>query len=175
MPLYFNNFRTLNKIIIATVLVNFCTAVFAGKPTGPKKNACNGALTATVVTDLHFGTFDGGTGGTVTIATDGTRSATAGINLAASSFAAAHFTVTSTLAGCEIYPVKIRIANTATLTEPVGSSMLASNFISNPLSGFTIIPGVTQDIFVGADLAVVAGQIGGIYTTLAPYSVTITH
>ena len=175
MSIYFNNVRTLNKIIIATLLIILSGSACAGAPTGPKKNACNGALTAAMVTHLNFGTFDGSAGGTVTIATDGTRSATAGILLAASAFSAAHITVTSTLTGCEIYPVKIRIGNTATLTEPVGSSMTASNLISNPLSGFTIIPGVAQDIFIGADLVAVAGQASGTYNTLTPYSITITH
>lgn len=166
-------YRLLHLTIILTLVC--CNLSHAGPPTGPRRNECNNALTAVLLQDINFGSFLANTGGTVNIATNGTRTATGGVVLASGTVAAGLYEVNSTLPGCEIYPVKIRLPNNTTLTEPLGSTMLAAGFISLPAIEFTIIPGTPQLVEVGADLTAAAGQVGGTYDTLAAYSLTFRH
>ena len=158
---------------ITFVVTYLCSSIsLAGPPTGPNKKNCRTALSAVNIQDISFGEFDANTGGTVTIATDGSRTATGGIILAGGATTAAIFEVSSSLPGCEAFPVTIKTPNTTTLTEPLGSTLLASNFTTQPASGFTIIPGTPTLVEVGADLTVPATQAGGTYDTLAPYTLT---
>ena len=110
-----------------------------------------------------------------TVTTDGIRTATGGVTLASGTVAAGIFEINSTLAGCEIFPVKIRLSATATLTETGGATMVATNFVSLPAATFTIVAGTPQIVEVGADLPAVAGQVGGTYGTLTPYSIVVRH
>ena len=157
-------------VFVATYL---CSSIsLAGPPTGPNKRNCKLALSAINIQDINFGAFDANTGGTITIATDGSRTATGGIMLAGGGTTAAIFEVSSSLPGCEAFPVTIKTPNNTTLTEPLGSTLLASNFTTFPTSSFTIIPGTPTLVEVGADLTVPAAQAGGTYDTLAPYTLT---
>lgn len=158
---------------IALVTTYLCSSIsLAGPPTGPSKKNCKNALSAINIQNINFGEFDASTGGTVTIATDGTRTATGGIILTGGTTTAAIFEVNSSLPGCEAYPVTIKAPNNTTLTEPLGSTLVANGFTTLPASGFTIIPGTPTLVEVGADLTVPAAQAGGTYDTLAPFTLT---
>jgi len=167
----------LHKIIRLAIFVSLANLIWseislAGPPTGPNKNDCKNALTAIKIQDINFGEFLGGIGGTITIATNGSRTSGGGVVLMGGSTTAAIFEVYSSLPGCEVYPVTIKTPNNSTLTEPIGNTMLANNFVTLPASGFTIIPGIPTLVQVGADLTVNATQAGGTYVTLAPYTLT---
>lgn len=162
-----------SALFILTLLLN--TISLAAPPGGPNKKACTDAMTIVLQQDIHFGNFVSTTGGTVTIATDGSRTATGGVVLAGGSPAAGIYEVNSTLAGCEVYPVKIKLPNTTTLTEPIGSTMAVINFISFPATSFILTPGIPQLVEIGADITVLAAQAGGTYVTLASYSITFRY
>ena len=166
-------YRLLHLTMLLTLIC--CNLSHAGPPTGPKKNECNNALTAVLLQDINFGSFLANTGGTVIIATNGTRTATGGIVLASGTVVAGLYEVNSALTGCEIFPVKIKLPQNSSLTEPLGSTMLAANFISLPATEFTIIPGTPQLVEVGANLTAAAGQVGGTYDTLTAFSLTFRH
>ena len=159
------------------LLITLClsTTTYAGKPTGPKKKDCKAAITAVNLQGINFGSFDGGTGGTITIAPNGSRTSTGSVILLTGITSAAQFEVNQTLTGCEIYPLVIKKPNHSTLTEPVGSTMKMNALTTFPATGVTLIPGTPLIVNVGATITVAAGQAGGTYTTLAPYSITFRH
>ena len=157
------------------IVLSISSVANAGKPTGPKKKDCKAALTAVNLQDINFGSFVGGTGGTITIAANGSRTSTGGVILLSGSTSSAQFEVNQTLAGCEIYPLIIRPPNASTMTEPVGGTMAMSAFTSLPATGATLIPGTTLIVNIGATTTVTAGQAGGAYTTPTPYSITFRH
>ena len=168
MFINFNNWRGFILLLLSALLCN--SNSFAAKPTGANKKNCKDALTATKIQDINFGEFVANTGGTVSIATDGARTATGGVILGGGVTTSAIYEVNSSLPGCEAYPVTIKAPNNTTLTEPLGNTVLATGFVTLPASGFTLIPGTPTLVEVGADLTVPATQAGGTYTTLTPYN-----
>lgn len=162
-------------ILSLTMLALIAIEAVAAPPPGiPLRNQCNNNLTAVRVQDLSFGDFEGITAGTITVTTAGTRSSTGPV-LAGGIVAAAAFDVSNTLAGCDFYPVRIRLPNNATLSGP--ASMSASNFTNSPASLFILsaTPGVPTRVFVGADLASNNNQTGGAYATATPFTVRFDH
>lgn len=157
------------------IVLSISITANAGKPTGPKKKDCKAALTAVNLQDINFGSFDGGTGGTITIAANGSRTSTGGVLLLSGTTSAAQFEVNQTLSGCEIYPLRIKLPNNSTMTEPVGGTMAMSAFTSLPATGATVIPGTPLIVNIGATITVTAGQASGTYTTPTPYSVIFRH
>ena len=124
--------------------------------------------------DMSFGNISvqSGTGGTVVLATAGTRTSTSGVTLPATagSVSAASFTVNGS--GSSTYT--ITLPSTVTLTRASGSeTMTAGSFTSNP-SGTGALSSGTQDIAVGATLTVAAGQVPGVYTS-GNFNVTVNY
>lgn len=126
------------------------------------------------VRDLHFGIVSASIlPGTVTVAPNGTRTATGGVTLIGNSHHAAEFAGMKPTAANR--PVRMRVgSNTVLLTGP-GVPMVASLFRANtnpgtPLSTITRNYQVQQAsngafaLFVGATLAVNANQQPGTYT-----------
>jgi spore coat protein U-like protein len=120
-------------------------------------------------TDLAFGSFSSGTGGTVTISTSGVRSAS-GVALApqGATPAAASFVVT----GEQGAGYSITHSGTTTLTRDAGSETMvltkfsdltASNATAGTASSGTLAGG-TQSIHVGGTLAVAPNQAPGSYS-----------
>ena len=126
------------------------------------------------VRDLHFGVVAAGTlPGTVTVAPNGTRTATGGVTLVGNSHHPAEF------AGMKPTqpnrPVRMRVgSNTILLTGP-GTPMVVSLFRgnTNPAQTLTTVPRNFQvqqtsngafALFVGATLAVNANQQPGTYS-----------
>ena len=149
-------------------------ALAAPPPGVPRRNQCNNNLVAVMVQDLSFGDYEGLTGGTITVTPTGTRTSTGPV-LAGGIVTAAAFDVSNTLAGCDYYPIRIRLPNTATLSGP--ATMTADNFTNSPASMFTLsaTPGVPTRVYVGADLNSSNSQAGGGYTTAAPFQVRFNH
>ena len=138
--------------------------------------------TATIVTpisiaktaDMSFGNIavSATSGGTVVLATAGTRSSTSGVTLPATAgtVSAAAFTVT----GTGSFTYTITLPSSVTLTHTNGTDqMTASSFTSNP-SGTGALTSGTQSIAVGATLTVAAGQASGVYTS-GNFNVTVNY
>lgn len=163
--------RWLSSMILTSCTIN---ALAAPPPGVPKRNQCRNNMTAIKVQDISFGDYVGLTGGTITVTTAGTRTST-GPTLAGGTVAAAAFDVSNSLAGCDYYPIRIRLPNSATLSGP--ATMTMNNFTNNPPSMFTLspIPGVPTRVYVGADLVSNNNQTSGAYTTATPFLVRFTH
>jgi hypothetical protein len=109
--------------------------------------------------------------GTVTVATDGSRSALLGVTLpvVAGTVSAAAFTVTGE--GTSTYAITLPVA-AVTLTGSGGGTMTVDTFTSNPSGTGTLAAG-TQNIAVGGTLHVGAAQTPGNYT--GSFTVTVNY
>lgn len=166
--------RRLQPALLSLALLITIDAAAAPMPGMPNRIQCENNLNVVKVQDLSFGDYEGLAAGTITVTPAGTRSST-GPTLAGGIVTAAAFDVSNTLAGCDFYPIRIRLPNTATLSGP--AAMTASNFTNNPASLFTLgaTPGVPTRVYVGADLNSSANQAGGAYTTATPFQVRFDH
>ena len=165
-----------NKILASLVLIISCAGTSFGQATA------TATATATIVTpisisknaDMSFGNIAvaSGSGGTVVLATGGTRSSTGGVTLPATAgtVTAASFTVN----GTGSYTYTISLPTSVTLTHSGGvETMSAGTFTSNPSGTGTLSSG-TQNIAVGATLTVAAAQLAGVYTS-GNFNVTVNY
>lgn len=135
--------------------------------------------TATVVadmgitksTDLRFGKFSAGTGGTVVVSTAGSRSKTGGVTLSAlDAGGAASFAVTGdTTATYSISLPGSAVTITHTNTT---NTMSIDTFTSDPSGTGTLTAGA-QTLLVGATLTVANAQLAGAYT--GAFSVSVDY
>ncbi len=173
--------KPLNIIQMKKILILLITVVgFVINSTA--QSTATATATATVITpitisknsDMSFGnvSVQSGTGGSVILAPNGTRTRTAGVTLPAvtGSVSAASFTVN----GEGSYTYDISLPSTVTLTHSGGvQTMAANSFISNP-SGTGQLASGSQNIAVGATLTVSAGQLSGVYTSTT-FNVTVNY
>jgi hypothetical protein len=162
-------------LVLALAVVGFTTAANAQTATA------TAAVTANIITpisiakgaDMTFGNIvANSSGGTVVIATDGTRSAT-GLSLptVAGTVAAAEFTVT----GQDGLTYDLTLPTTYDITTGsagANETMTLSAFLSNATNTLT---GGTETFKVGATLTVAANQVSGIYTNAAGFSVSVNY
>lgn len=114
-------------------------------------------------TDLRFGKFAAGTGGTVVMGTDGSRMQTGAVVLSAlDAGGAASFSVS----GASDATYAITLPSSATLTGPgsPAATMSVDTFTSNPSGTGTLSASGTQTLLVGGTLTVVSDQAVGSYT-----------
>ncbi|MEX6690009.1 DUF4402 domain-containing protein [Danxiaibacter flavus] len=163
------------EILLTLALAGFTIASNA-------QSTASATSTATIVTpisitknvDVSFGNIAvGASGGTVILATDGTRSTTGGVTLPTTTgtVTAADFTVT----GTDTYTFSITLPTTpVTLTRASGTeTMDATAFTSTPSGSGTLSSG-TKDVKVGATLTVAASQAAGVYTS-GDFDVTVNY
>jgi len=143
----------------------------------------NATATATIVTpisitktvDMNFGNIsvDPATGGTTILTPAGSRSSTGGVTLPVTTgtVAAASFDV----AGEPAYTYAITLPAGALTISSGANSMLVSAFTSTPSSTGTLDVSGAQTVTVGATLNVAAGQGSGVYTSVAPFDVTVNY
>lgn len=142
----------------ATVAANGTATVIADM--GITKNA-----------DLRFGKFSAGTGGTVVMATAGSRSKTGAVMLSAlDAGGAASFAVT----GDTTATYAITLPSTAVTITRTGftETMSVGTFVSNPSGTGTLTAGA-QTLLVGGTLTVASAQVAGAYT--GSFNVTVDY
>lgn len=133
-----------------------------------KLNDCRSAMLVSETLRISFGNMAPNGGGTVTVTPAGARTAT-GVSLLGGTVNAGIITVTSPLANCHCYPLRISNPDgTATLISSA-NNMVMSNIITNPTTADAATvgsaAGSSLQINVGADLTVGATQAGGSYNT----------
>lgn len=135
--------------------------------------------TATVMTpisiaksaDLDFGAFAAGTGGTVVIGTDGSRSSTGAVVESASDTGNnAEFAVSGQANAT--YAITLPGDGTVTITSGA-NSMAVNTFTSDPSGTGTLDGSGNQALNVGATLVVGSGQAAGSYT--GTFDVTVEY
>jgi len=135
-------------------------------------------ITITKTVDMEFGNaaVQASTGGTVVLATAGTRTATSGVTLPAvtGTVSAAEFTIQGT--ANYTYAITLPADNTVTIDDGASHSMPVDLFNSSPAATGTLDASGNETLKVGATLTVSAGQTPGTYTTGAtPFTVTVNY
>jgi hypothetical protein len=156
------------------LLIAFSASTFAQVTATANASAVLQApLTIAAATALDFGTLASTAGGTVTIATDNSRSATAGITLVGGAPAAASFNVSGI--GGATFTISIPANITLTHTVVPANTMLVNNFVRTPAGDGTLSGGGAATIVIGGDLVVAAGQAAGTYQNTTDLDVTINY
>lgn len=163
--------------IAATAILASATASFA-------QETATATATATIVTplsiikevDMNFGTVavNATTGGTVVLATDGTRSATGGVSLPVSAIVvgeAARFLVT----GHDDYTYAITLPSADHTISNGANNMTVNAFVSDPLTDAGKLSAGQEVVHVGATLNVAAAQATGVYISTTPFEVTVNY
>jgi hypothetical protein len=133
-------------------------------------------ITILKVTDMNFGNVvTSAATGTVILAPAGTRVAAGG----ASILVAQPGTVTAatfTVGGTAGFTYAITLPASVTIDDAgPGAAMTVDAFTSTPTPTGTIGGGGTDALSVGATLNVGANQVAGVYTTAAPFTVTVNY
>jgi len=168
----------LQKLVAAALFTSFITMFSTASESLAATASAN--ATATVVTplavskntDMAFGKFIAGTGGTVAMATNGTRTAGGAVTLfnQGSTSNAASFAVTGE--GAYTYAITLPANSTVTLSDGATHTMGVSSFISNPSGTGTLTAGA-QTLLVGATLTAASAQAPGNYT--GSFNVTVDY
>ncbi len=158
--------KNLKKLIsFAVIFTAITTAGFAQTATATSNAAAViiAPLSITNTAGLHFGTImRSAVAGTVSIATDGTRSSLGGVTLSA--LAPVHSVATFDLEGESGNDVSITLPASTTISNGT-QTMVVDNFVSNPDDANPVTLGGTPTVLsVGATLNVAANQASGAYT-----------
>ncbi len=127
------------------------------------------ALTVTQATALSFGSFEAGSGGTVSISVGNARSFTGGITLGPAPGGRGEFTITgSTDAAISVDPI-----STITLTDQDGNGGSPMAVTFDITGAPTTLTGGSVTLNVGATLTVASGQAPSNYA--GTYTVTVNY
>lgn len=153
-------------LAIAVVMLAFAGTVQAQTATATSNAAAViiAPLSITNTAGLHFGTImRSATAGTVTIATDGTRSSLGGVTLSA--LAPAHSAAAFNVEGESGRTVTITLPASTTIVNAATDDMIVDAFVSNPDDANPVtLTGAATVLQVGATLNVDANQPSGTYT-----------
>ena len=165
-----------NKLIaFSALLLAFSAKSFA-------QASATATSTATIVTpigitktvDMNFGNVAvGSSTGTAVLTPAGSRSATGGVTLPATTgtVAAASFNV----AGEGTYTYAITLPSSVTITRNTGTeTMTVNTFTSTPSSTGALTAGA-QTLTVGATLNTGASQVAGTYVSGSAFTVTVNY
>jgi len=171
------NIRLRFKAVTLFAIAGFVAIL--GSPSDSRAATTSASATATVVTpmaisknaDLLFGKFVANTGGTVAMATTGTRTAGGAVVLFSqgSTSNAASFAVTGE--GAYTYAITLPADGAVTLSSG-GNNMAVNSFISNPSGTGTLTAGA-QTLLVGGTLTVSNAQAPGSYS--GSFNVTVDY
>ncbi len=168
---------TLKRARSIFTLALIAAATAAGIGSSTMANAAQATATAsgTVVapiaiaaaTNLAFGSFAAGPGGTVTVDTGGARAAAGPILVGAAPSSAARFNITGQagLSFSIVHSGTTVLSNgVETMTLTKFSDLLGVNGTSGTASVGTLDGAGMQSLFVGGTLTVAAGQVAGVYS-----------
>ena len=158
------------------MLFAFTAATFAqASATATATAIIVGPIGITNTANMNFGNVAVGAAlGTVVLATDGSRTATGGCTLPATtgSPAAATFNVT----GAANYTYAITLpSGPTTLDDGATHTMTVDDWVSDPTPTGNLGAGGSQTLRIGATLSVAAGQTAGTYTSATPFTVTVNY
>jgi hypothetical protein len=158
--------KNLKKLIsFAVIFTAITTAGFAQTATATSNAAAViiAPLSITNTGGLHFGTImRSGALGTVSIATDGTRTSSGGVT--PSPLAPLHSVATFNVEGESGNEVVITLPASTTISNG-SETMTVDNFVSDPDDANPVtLTGAATVLRVGATLNVAANQVSGTYT-----------
>ncbi|AVR47300.1 hypothetical protein C7S20_02550 [Christiangramia fulva] len=170
--------KKITLICFAIMAIAFSTNAVAQDNASASVNTTANVITPITITGgsaLSFGDIVGtSSGGTVTVATDGTRTASATdltITGTPGTVSAASFTVN----GADGYTYAISLPSAFDISNSGGTATMGvGTFVSNPDATGTLTGG-TQTVNVGATLTVGADQAPGVYTNATGMTLTVNY
>lgn len=174
----FNNMKQIVRFFAFAIILYAFSANASGQvsATADASATIVAPITISRVTDMNFGNVvTSAAPGTVILAPDATRTPGGGASLLPTqpgTVTAATFTVGGT-AG---FTYSISLPASVTIDDPgLGAPMTVNSFTSTPTPTGTIGGAGTETLSVGATLNVGANQVAGVYTTAAPFTVTVNY
>ena len=147
-----------------TAAALFAALALAASPAAPQ--------TISGVSNLSFGSFLAGSGGTVVVSPAGARTQTGGVLLIGQGAgAAAQFNVVGTANAT--YSISLPDNNAVTLSDGNGHGMAITSFVSSPPATGTLSGAGSQSIRIGATLIVGPNQAPGAYS--GAFSVIVNY
>ncbi|MEO8311769.1 MAG: DUF4402 domain-containing protein [Caldimonas sp.] len=124
-------------------------------------------------TNLSFGSFLAGGGGSVAVSAGGARTQSGGVILVGqgAGTSSAQFTVVGTANAT--YSITLPPDNTVVLSDGNGNTMTVNSFVSSPPATGTLSGGGNQGVRVGATLIVAPNQAPGTYA--GSFNVTVNY
>jgi hypothetical protein len=167
--------QILKFFAFAIIMIAFTVNTF-GQATATATATIVSPITIVKVTDMNFGNVvTSAATGTVVLDPASARSTTGGASILVAqpgTVSAASFTVGGT-AG---FTYSITLPASVIIDDPgLGAPMTVDTFTSTPTPTGTIGAGGTETLSVGATLNVGANQVGGVYTSAAPFTVTVNY
>lgn len=162
---------TSRNLVTIFFLLN-TDVIHAGRPPPPLAAVCDAALTITSTAVMDFGSYIGGTTGTIVMsAVDGTMTYTGVTPVVAAPGVAATFELTTTNKDCQngnlTLPASITIDNS-------GAPITINNLSIDPNTyNFRVKSNKAYILNIGGTLQAVAGDAPGTYT--GPFDITFTY
>lgn len=167
----FSKARQANTRIALAAIVAMASlaasSAHAAQATATASGTVVAPIAVSVNTNLAFGSFAAGTGGTITVSTSGARTNSGVVLMTGGASSAARFDIT----GAANTTYSITHGGTAVLTNGGDtmamskfSDLTAANSTSGNVSAGTLDGAGTQSLYVGATLTVDASQAAGTYT-----------
>lgn len=168
--------KTAIKIFsLAIAIIGFSATSFAQvSATATATSTIVAPIAISKTVNMNFGNVAvNANAGTVVLSHAGTRSASGGVTLPATSgtIAAAEFTVT----GQAGYTYSVTLPSTATTVTSGSNNMTVTAFTSNLAGGNGTLTNGTETLKVGATLNVGASQAAGTYISATPFTVTVNY
>lgn len=160
-----------NLVVAGAAVASVALSISTASADAISANATATVIVPITITEsqaLDFGSMAAGTGGTVVIATDGSRTGTGAVVL--SSMAVGQQGIFA-VAGQLNYTYAITLPTTDQTLIKGADSMVVNTFVSNPSGTGTLDGTGAQNISVGATLTVGSAQVPGVYSGTYPISV----
>ena len=173
MTTTFKQAPSVFKLALMTAMVVCAAGVSIQSQAAQATAQATGTVVAPIAiaaaSNLTFGSFAPGAGGTVTVSTSGARTTTSPVLLTGAPTTAARFNIT----GAPNTTYSISHSGTAVLTNTAGagetmtltkfSDLTAANSTSGMVIAGTLGIGGAQSLYVGGTLTVASNQVPGLY------------
>ncbi|QYF93425.1 DUF4402 domain-containing protein [Massilia sp. PAMC28688] len=155
------------KLVCATLLALASAGASAASATASASGTVVAPIAISAATNLAFGSFAPGAGGTVTVSTSGVRAASGVVLMGAAAASAARFNITGE-AGTTYsitHSGSTALSNGAeTMVLTKFSDLTGANGTSGNATSGVLDGAGEQSLYVGGTLAVSASQAAGVYT-----------
>lgn len=155
------------KLACAAAMALAGAGAHAAQATASASGTVVTPISITVATQLAFGSFAPGTGGTVTVSTSGARTATGALLMSSSTGTAARFNITgeaNTTYSITHSGTTELVSGASSMSLTKASDLTAANTTSGNVNAGLLDGTGNQSLYVGGTLAVSAAQAPGVYT-----------
>jgi hypothetical protein len=168
--------KMIKFLALAVVMLTFTANIFAQSTTANASATIITPLSIAFVADMNFGSASvTAVPGTIQMSAAAAPVRTPSGGVALSAIAPAAAAATFTVTGAPTATYTISVAPAILTISNGGNNMTVDTWTFNPTSPATIPGGGSQTLYVGATLHVGGSQATGLYTSAAPFTVTVGY